>query len=55
MEEPMEIIRGWLCEIMLAGRDLASARLESIRDRGKTTHNRLSQWSKSVDPRENRC
>ena len=38
MEEPVEMIRGWLCEIMIARGDLASARLESLRDRGEITH-----------------
>ena len=34
IKEPAEMIRGWLCEIMVARGDLASARLESLRDRG---------------------
>ena len=38
MEEPVEVIRGWLCEIMIARGDLASARLESLKDRGEITH-----------------
>ena len=38
MEGPVEMIRGWLCGIMIARGDLASARLESLRDRGEITH-----------------
>ena len=38
IKEPAEMIRGWLCEIMIARGDLASARLESLRDRGEITH-----------------
>ena len=38
VQEPAELIRGWLCEIMIARGDLASARLESLRDRGEITH-----------------
>ena len=38
MEEHVGMIRGWLCEIMIARGDLASAWLESLRDRGETTH-----------------
>ena len=34
----MKIIRRWLCEILIAKEDLASARLESLRDRGEITH-----------------
>ena len=33
-EEPVEMIRGWLCEVMIARGDLASDRLESLTDRG---------------------
>ena len=32
------MIRGWLCEILIARGDLASARLESLRDRGEITN-----------------
>ena len=35
--KPVEIIRGWLCEIMIARGDLSSVRLESLRDRGDNT------------------
>ena len=38
IKEPAELIRGWLSEIMIARGDLASARLESLRDRGEITH-----------------
>ena len=38
MEEPVEMIRGWLCEFMIARGDLASVRLESLRDRGEIAH-----------------
>ena len=38
MEDPVEVIRGWLCDIMIARGDLASARLESLKDRGEITH-----------------
>ena len=38
MEELVEMIRGWLCEIMIARGDFASARLKSLRDRGEVTH-----------------
>ena len=34
MKEPVEMIRGWLCEILIARGDFASAQLESLRDRG---------------------
>ena len=38
MKEPVDIIRGWLCDILIARGDLASARLESLRDRGNDSH-----------------
>ena len=38
LKEPAEMIRGWLCEILIARGDLASARLESLKDRGEITH-----------------
>ena len=38
IKEPAEMIRGWLCEILIARGDLASARLESLKDRGEITH-----------------
>ena len=38
MSEPAEMIRGWLCEILIARGDFASARLESLRDRGDISH-----------------
>ena len=36
MKESVEIIRGWLCEIMIARGCLASSRFESLRCRGAT-------------------
>ena len=38
MKEPVDMIRGWLCEILIARGDFASARLESLRDRGDISH-----------------
>ena len=38
LKEPAEMIRGWLCEILIARGDLASARLESLKDRGEITY-----------------
>ena len=38
IKEPAEMIRGLLCEILIARGDLASARLESLKDRGEITH-----------------
>ena len=38
MQEPVDMIRGWLCEILIARGDFASARLESLRDRGDISH-----------------
>ena len=38
MKEPIDMIRGWLCEILIARGDFASARLECLRDRGATSH-----------------
>ena len=38
MSEPAEIIRGWLCEILIARGDFASARLEFLCDRGDILH-----------------
>ena len=38
MKEPVEMIRGWLCEILIARGDFASARLESLRDRNDISH-----------------
>ena len=32
------MIRGWLCEMLIAHGDFAVARLESLRDRGSITH-----------------
>ena len=32
------MIRGWLCEMLIAHGDFAVARLESLRDRGNITH-----------------
>ena len=36
--EPVENIRSWLCDIMIARGDFDSARLESLQDRGELTH-----------------
>ena len=38
MKEPVEMIRGWLCKILIARGDFASARLESLRDRNDISH-----------------
>ena len=38
MKEPVKMIRGWLCEILIARGDFASARLESIRDQNDISH-----------------
>ena len=38
MKEPADMIRGWLCKILIARGDLASARLESLSDRGSNSH-----------------
>ena len=38
LKETMDVVRGWLCEILIACGEFASARLESLRDRGETTH-----------------
>ena len=38
LKEPIECIRGWLCEILIARGDFPSARLESLRDRGEISH-----------------
>ena len=38
MTEPVDTIRGWLCDILIARGDFASARLESLRDRGDISH-----------------
>ena len=32
------MLRGWLYEILIARGDFATARLESLRDRGEVTH-----------------
>ena len=34
----MEVVRGWLCKILIAREDFDAARLESLRDRGEITH-----------------
>ena len=36
--EPVENIRSWLCDILIACGDFDSARLESLQDRGEITH-----------------
>ena len=38
LTEPIDTIRGWLCEILIARGDFVSARLESLRDRGDISH-----------------
>ena len=38
MKKPVDMIRGWLCEILIARGDFASARLESLRDRDDISH-----------------
>ena len=38
LQQPVEVIRGWLCEILIARGDFDAARLESLRDRGEITH-----------------
>ena len=38
MKKPVEMIKGWMCDIMIARGDLASARLESLRDKSEITH-----------------
>ena len=38
MGEPVEMIVGWLCEILISRGDFDSARLESLKDRGKISH-----------------
>ena len=38
IEEHVEMIRGWMCEIIIVRGDLASTRLESLRNRGEITH-----------------
>ena len=38
LKEPETMIRGWLCEILIARGDFASARLECLRDRGDLSH-----------------
>ena len=38
LTEPIDTIRGWLCDILIARGDFASAQLESLRDRGDISH-----------------
>ena len=38
MQQPADVIRGWLCEILIARGNLDAAWLESLRDRGDTTY-----------------
>ena len=38
LTEPVDTIRGWLCDIIIARGDFVSARLESLRDRGDISH-----------------
>ena len=38
MTEPVDTIRGWLCDILIARGDFASAWIEYLRDRGDISH-----------------
>ena len=38
LQQPIDVVRGWLCEILIARGDFATARLECLRDRGEVTH-----------------
>ena len=38
MQEPIDMISGWLCKILIARGDFATAILESLRDRGEMSH-----------------
>ena len=38
LQQPPEILRGWLCEILIARGDFDAAWLELLRDRGETTY-----------------
>lgn len=38
IQEPIDIVGGWLCGILIARRDFASARLECLQDRGELNH-----------------
>ena len=37
LQQPAEVLRGWLCDILIARGNFDAARLESLRDRGETT------------------
>ena len=37
LQQPVDVLRGWLCEILIARGDFAAARIESLLDRGETT------------------
>ena len=38
MKEPVEMIIGWLCEILIARGDFTSARIQSLCDRNDISH-----------------
>ena len=38
LQQPIDIVRGWLCSILIARGDFDAARLESLQDRGETTY-----------------
>ena len=38
LQQPIDVLRGWLCEILIARGDFAAARLESLLDRGEATY-----------------
>ena len=38
LQQPVDVLRGWLCEILIARGDFAAARLESLQDRGESTY-----------------
>lgn len=38
MHKPIDVLRGWLCDILIARGDFTSTRLECLQDRGNLTH-----------------
>ena len=38
LQQPIDVLRGWLCEILIARGNFAAARLESLQDRGESTY-----------------
>ena len=38
LQEPVEVIRGWLCEVLIARGDFGPARLESLKDSQDVSH-----------------